>query len=509
MLQAPTPQASESPETGLRPPSPPPANRLNKMALVAVAVIMGATLLAMALLGGDEDQNGAADSATQAQAETGQPGPISPSFLDRPPQGPTGDVVLDPFTGLPTSDGATPAQAPDGALVPPVYATETNTAADPALGGGASGASDPYGQASTQTHAAYHNPYASAYDQVSAADAKSPQEEALERALTSALSPQRSGGNQNGGEVIESGSAYDQGTGGEVELYREAQRMISSLSQAYGPGTGPAITAVQDAPDRADEQVTAGEDHYRQFLQAAATSRQDGANYIATTVHHPISPYELREGTMLEAYLVTGVNSELPGEVVAQVSRNVYDSQTQQTLLIPKGSRLIGTYDNQVALDQSRLLVAWTRLVFPDGRSVNLPGLNTKDVRGANGLTGDVNRHLSRAFGRALMLSVVGAGFQLSQPRPRAGYNAYPTPGEIAAGAVGTELSRVATELLRRDLNVRPTIRIRGGTPFNVFLNGDLVLAPYQGEDGFLPTRQGAGWINVRPQSRVESTPLN
>ena len=109
----------------------------------------------------------------------------------------------------------------------------------------------------------------------------------------------------------------------------------------------------------------------------------------------------------MEAYLLTAIHSDLPGEALAQVSRDVYDSQTQQVLLIPKGSRLVGTYDNQVAVGQGRLLVAWTRLVFPDGRSVRLPGLSSKDPAGASGLTGQVNRHRWRAFGNAVMLGVV------------------------------------------------------------------------------------------------------
>jgi type IV secretory pathway VirB10-like protein len=200
-----------------------------------------------------------------------------------------------------------------------------------------------------------------------------------------------------------------------------------------------------------------------------------------------MSPFEIREGTLIEAFLLTGIHSDLPGEVVAQVSRPVYDSHTQQTLLIPKGTRLIGTYDNQIALDQSRLLVAWTRMVFPDGRSVNLPGLNAKDLTGANGLTGRVNRHYWRAFGNAMMLAVVGGGLSYAaQTTQRDGAYGYPTPGEVMAGSVATELSRVATEILRGSVTRRPTIRIREGTPFNVFMNGDLALTPYAPQDGFM-----------------------
>ena len=172
---------------------------------------------------------------------------------------------------------------------------------------------------------------------------------------------------------------------------------------------------------------------------------------------------------------------------MAQVSRNVYDSQTQQALLIPKGTRLIGTYDNQVALDQSRLLVAWTRMVFPDGRSVNLPGLSAKDLAGMGGLTGEVNRHYWRAFGNAMMLAVVGGSLSYATRSQRqGGAFGYPTPGQVMAGSVATELSRVATEILRGSVLRRTTIQIKEGTPFNVFMNGDLALAPYHPQDGFM-----------------------
>jgi type IV secretory pathway VirB10-like protein len=225
-----------------------------------------------------------------------------------------------------------------------------------------------------------------------------------------------------------------------------------------------------------------------QFVRGAVAAREAEGRYIATAVERPISPYEVREGTLVEAYLITGVHSDLPGEVVAQVSRNVYDSGTQQVLLVPRGTRLIGTYDNQVAVDQSRLLVAWTRMVFPDGRSVTLPGLGSKDGTGASGLTGRVNRHYWQAFGNAAMLALVGGSltYAASRSRPAGGTFAYPTPGEVMAGSVATELSRVATEMLRGNVNRRPTIQIPAGTRFNVFMNGDLALAPYAPEDGFM-----------------------
>lgn len=191
------------------------------------------------------------------------------------------------------------------------------------------------------------------------------------------------------------------------------------------------------------------------------------------------SPYTVRAGTVIPGVLITGVTSDLPGEVVGQVSRDVYDSRTQRVLLIPRGSKLIGKYDHRVVASQSRLLMAWTRLLLPDGRSITLPGLPFTDQQGQTGAKDRVDHHTDRVFGNALLLSLLSAGAQLSQPQ-QASVFAAPSPGQVAAGAVGQEFSQVATELVRRNLDGVPTITIRPGTPFNVFAHEDLVFdAPY------------------------------
>ncbi|MGH9885008.1 MAG: TrbI/VirB10 family protein, partial [bacterium] len=182
------------------------------------------------------------------------------------------------------------------------------------------------------------------------------------------------------------------------------------------------------------------------------------------------------------AILLTAITSDLPGDCMGQVSRDVFDSQSQRILLIPKGSKLMCRYDDQVAAGQGRLLVAWTRIMLPDGRSMTLPGLALKDAEGQTGAKGDVDNHTRRVFGRALLLSAIGAGAQLSQPRQTSILSA-PTTGQVMAGAVGQELSNVALEVLRRGMDQPPTITVPQGQTFNVFLNGDLVFdGPYSQE---------------------------
>ncbi|MDP9120354.1 MAG: TrbI/VirB10 family protein [Acidobacteriota bacterium] len=182
----------------------------------------------------------------------------------------------------------------------------------------------------------------------------------------------------------------------------------------------------------------------------------------------------LPAGSVLPALLLTEVNTGLPGSIEAQVSRDVYDERQEQ-ILVPKGTRLLGRYDDQVAVGQRRLLVAWTRLVFPEGGSLDLPGLPATDLTGSSGLSAKVDNHLLRVFGDAVLLSLVGAGAQLSQPRQQ-GFAAAPSTREIAAGALGQELSSVALELIRRDLRVQPTLRLLAGTAFNVYVTANLSL---------------------------------
>jgi type IV secretion system protein VirB10 len=215
----------------------------------------------------------------------------------------------------------------------------------------------------------------------------------------------------------------------------------------------------------------------RAFLQQAGDA---GGKTVLARIEQVSSPYVLQAGTVIPAILLTAITSDLPGDCMGQVTRDVFDSRTQRTMLIPKGSKLMCRYDDQVAAGQGRLLIAWTRLLLPDGRGMTLPGLALKDAQGQTGAKGDVDNHTRRVFGRALLLSAIGAGAQLSQPR-QGSILAAPTTGQVAAGAVGQELSNVALEVLRRGMEQPPTITVQQGQTFNVFLNGDLVFdGPYE-----------------------------
>jgi type IV secretion system protein VirB10 len=155
----------------------------------------------------------------------------------------------------------------------------------------------------------------------------------------------------------------------------------------------------------------------------------------------------------------------------------------EQVLLIPRGSKLLATYDNELLAGQSRVLIAFTRIIFPDGRSVTLPGLGATDRQGEAGLSDQVDNHTRHTFGSAVLLSLISAAAQLTQPRTGSSVFAPANPGQVAAGAMGQELADVASQIMRRNLEVVPTLVIRPGTPCNVFLASDLVFAgPYVDE---------------------------
>jgi type IV secretory pathway VirB10-like protein len=179
-------------------------------------------------------------------------------------------------------------------------------------------------------------------------------------------------------------------------------------------------------------------------------------------------------GTVIPALLLTAVDSGLPGQLIAQVSRNVYDAR-QQTLLIPQASRLLGRYEDQVSLAQSRLLVAWNRLVLPSGEEIALGGWTGTDPSGAAGLPAQVDRHVLRIVGNALLLSVLSAGAQLSQPQST-GFAAGPSAGNVAAGALGQELTAAGLQMLERNSGTLPTLKLPAGTPLLVFVQNDLQL---------------------------------
>lgn len=210
--------------------------------------------------------------------------------------------------------------------------------------------------------------------------------------------------------------------------------------------------------------------------EAFANAASDQQSVSVHRLEAPASPDTVLAGTVISAALVTGLNSDLPGQVIATVTAPVYDTVTGRTLLAPQGSRLLGTYDSQTAFGDSRALVVWTRLILPNGRSVILDRSPGVDAQGFAGVADSIDHHWRRLIGGAAVSSLLGVGTELATPQTRG------SDGQIVIatrdGAQDT-VNQVGQELTRRNLDIKPTIKVRPGFPLRVLISRDLVLEPY------------------------------
>ncbi|MGL5336513.1 MAG: TrbI/VirB10 family protein, partial [Enterovibrio sp.] len=172
----------------------------------------------------------------------------------------------------------------------------------------------------------------------------------------------------------------------------------------------------------------------------------------------PRTPYELRAGFVIPATLISGINSELPGQIIAQVSQNVSDTATGNHLLIPQGSRLIGAYTNDVGYGQKRILVAWQRIVFPDGKALDIGSMPGADAAGFSGFHDQVNNHYMRILGSAFLMSGVTAGVTLSQDNRNSRDSTSQRASDALSEALGQQLGQVMVELIRKNMNIAPTL---------------------------------------------------
>ncbi|WP_152504452.1 TrbI/VirB10 family protein [Labrenzia sp. THAF82] len=208
----------------------------------------------------------------------------------------------------------------------------------------------------------------------------------------------------------------------------------------------------------------------RDFLLAAADRRTVAHDRVVP----PVSPYVLQAGSVIPAALITGIRSDLPGQISAQVTQHIYDSPSGEILLVPQGTRVIGEYSNNVGFGQRRILLVWTRLIFPNGRSIVLERLPGADLQGYAGLEGGVDNHwwdLAKAAGLSTLLSI---GAELAARDDDQLIEA------IRSGAQDT-ITEAGQDIIERQLQVAPTLTIRTGFPVRVIVTRDLILEPYRG----------------------------
>ena len=202
----------------------------------------------------------------------------------------------------------------------------------------------------------------------------------------------------------------------------------------------------------------------------------------------PKSPYMLQATAIIPAVMISGINSQISGTVSAQVRENVYDSISGQYLLIPQGSRLVGTFNNGVAYGDNRLAVAWQRVIYPNGYSADLKAIQGSDVAGFNGFYDQVDNHYWQLFGTSFVMGVITAGMQYSQNNTNQVVatggigitNPNPSVGQTVSGSLGQQLGQTSMMVAQKSLNIAPTITVRQGYKFTIMLTADIVLKPYK-----------------------------
>jgi len=216
--------------------------------------------------------------------------------------------------------------------------------------------------------------------------------------------------------------------------------------------------------------------------QAFLKKADQDDDYLEKFKKKPRSVYEVKAGSYIPAALITGINSDLPGSVNAQVTENVYDSVTGNYLLIPQGAKLVGAYNSNLSFGQQRVQVVWNRIIFPDGMSIDLENMQGVDIAGHTGLNDKVDNHYLRIYGNAVLLSLMGAGYDILNQKAEQDTD----PRETVAAAVGQKLADVSGQTLEKNMDVQPTVIIDPGYKFKIIVMKDMVLENIEDVEGAL-----------------------
>nr|AFR43986.1 mating pair formation protein [uncultured bacterium] len=437
--------------------------RVNNMPMYILAAALGAFLLVMMLVAADRaaKQNAPASGPAERAGNTSMfakeivgdkdGGIVEPASMLKPPEMPTAPDAPPVLVARPDNLDAPP--PPPGNLGQPVHDDEadrirmaklqmfqeavkakTGVRVDAPRSSGSSGAQ----QGTPQTRDEMLSRLASVRQQIDAQRATDPTAAYQQR-----LAQMRAAGLMPAGQSGVGGM----GGGGAPQLLQTAGGQGKNYAQFAGSGEG---------------------DRWRLDSQPEA----------------PRSPYELRAGFVVPATLISGINSDLPGQIMAQVAQNVYDTPTGKHLLIPQGSRLVGSYSSDVAYGQSRVLVAWQRIVFPDGKAMDIGTMPGADSAGYAGFNDQVNNHYLRVFGSAFLMSGVVAAVSLSQDNGNSSTGNQQRASDALSEALGQVLGNTIAQIISKNLNIAPTLEIRPGYRFNVIVTKDMTFSkPYQSFD--------------------------
>lgn len=261
----------------------------------------------------------------------------------------------------------------------------------------------------------------------------------------------------------------------ELEAARTARLFSSTETRPTStPTAAPAATPATDlaslglAPQPA---TPSAQDRQLAFLNQTPDKRTVSPDRIAA----PASANVLQAGAVISAALITGIRSDLPGQITAQVTENIYDSPTGKILLIPQGTRVIGQYDNGVGFGQRRILLVWNRLIFPNGRSIVLERQPGADAEGFAGLEDGVDYHWGELFKAAALSTLLSVGAEAGSSGQESDIV------RALRNGASDSISQTGQQIVQRQLNIAPTLTIRPGFPVRVLVTRDLVLAPYGG----------------------------
>jgi type IV secretory pathway VirB10-like protein len=261
-------------------------------------------------------------------------------------------------------------------------------------------------------------------------------------------------------------------------LFAQTDQQPQSVTQII-PGATAATTATPATTPPLDAGSAQNmQDRKTAFLTASTDKRTISPDRLEAKA----SPYVVQAGTVIPAALITGIRSDLPGQITAQVTEAVFDSPTGRYLLIPQGARLIGQYDSSVAFGQSRILLVWTRLIMPDGTSIVLERQPGADTEGYAGLEDEVDNHWGMLFKAAVLSTLLSVGAEAGTSSSDGANNLAQAIREGASNSI----SQTGQQIVQRQLNIQPTLTIRPGFPVRVIVTHDLVLAPY-GQGGATP----------------------
>jgi len=257
------------------------------------------------------------------------------------------------------------------------------------------------------------------------------------------------------------------------QLQDEMARLVAaqdSASAGLRNDTNKALEAMARQPT-----VQSGKNPNQEFLNSQAAS---GSTVRTTTAQAAPASFMVFEGTTIRSVLLPEVSSDMPGKITAQVTADVYDSIHMKYVLIPRGSRLIGVYNNEVAVGQERTLVAMTRLIFPDGSSVSLGGASASDMMGKSGLKADVNNHFWKMFSSSFIIGA--SSFFLGDKRSTVTTTNNGAGNTTTGSVAGMALSDVLQTLMNRNKNIPPTLTNEYGQEFIFMTTQDMALNPYR-----------------------------